>query len=384
MKNIVFFGHSSNYSGAEITLYEILMDLKLRNSFKLHLILPSFGGAMYAQYKNLGINCVEVPFPWTKTPRSFFNYLNYPQNKMSLYKFQKRFRKQLVPLVKNLSPNLIFSNTSVFPWGSITANALDIAHIWSIREDISNQSTFINLDTSHTGVNEIYESSKIVYLPSKQIQNRLKLNQENLNKTKILYTIPKFQMPDEISESNYLRDSRLRIAWVGSYNKNKNPFTLLKAARILKNRGANFLISFYGEGELRSKMIDFVTKSNLVDFVKIGPHHQDLSQIFNLNNICVSTTKNEAFGRTLAEGANFGLIPVYPDKSSWEERFTPNLNSLSFDSVNTYDLAEKLLSLSDINYRQKLSSALVSLAKRNYDFQSPGSIVSFDIEKLVK
>jgi hypothetical protein len=98
----------------------------------------------------------------------------------------------------------------------------------------------------------------------------------------------------------------------------------------------------------------------------------------------VSTTKNEAFGRTLAEGANFGLIPVYPDKSSWEERFTPNLNSVSFDSLNTYDLAEKLFSLYDINYRQELSSALISLTKRNFDFQSPGSIVSSDIEKMVK
>ena len=112
MKNIVFFGHSSNYSGAEITLYEILKELKINFDHRLHLVLPSFKGDMYAQYKNLGINCLEIPFPWTKTPKNFWNYIRYPNNKISIFKYRRKFTKHFIAQIKDLQPKLIFSNTS--------------------------------------------------------------------------------------------------------------------------------------------------------------------------------------------------------------------------------------------------------------------------------
>jgi glycosyltransferase involved in cell wall biosynthesis len=384
MKNIVFFGHSSNYSGAEITLYEILKELKINFDHRLHLVLPSFEGDMYDQYKNLGINCLEIPFPWTKTPKNFWNYIRYPNNKISIFKYRRKFTMHFIAQIKDLQPKLIFSNTSVFPWGSLAATNLGVPHIWSIREDISDDNTFINLDYAHTGVKQIYETSKLVYLPSNLILNKLKLSPEYFQKSKILYTTPSFHSTGVAMKSEFLQSPILKILWLGSYDRNKNPFALLKAAKYLKDKKVNFLISFFGAGELGSKMKSFVYENRLEDYVNVGTHNQNLVNIFKLHNVCVSTAKSEAFGRTLAEASYFGLIPIFPENSSWEERFTPNLDSLSFNLEKENDLAEKLLSLLDQNLRVKLSDDLVALAERNFDFKSPGSVVLSDIEKLVE
>ena len=64
------------------------------------------------------------------------------------------------------------------------------------------------------------------------------------------------------------------FVFLGRYADQKNPLFLIEVAKILKEHGLNFKISFFGSGKLKEAMIQKVKLYNLKDYVFINSEEE--------------------------------------------------------------------------------------------------------------
>lgn len=93
----------------------------------------------------------------------------------------------------------------------------------------------------------------------------------------------------------------------------KNHTQLLQAARILRHRGASFLINVVGEGYKRPDYEAWVRDNGLTDFVRFLGYRDDVPELTAAADVCVLTSVKEGLPRAVIEAAVCGRPMVATD-----------------------------------------------------------------------
>lgn len=368
MKKIFYLSHLSNVGGAELTLLDIALELK-RKKYDVTIGLPDLKGDLYRYLDYYQIDYIVTNLPIFRDGDNSKIEISDFTNIISELKF-KIHKKQI---------NLIMSNTSTIPWGAIISAEMLIPHAWIIRESHPFDHNLSYSNGEICTPKYILKYSDRVYLPSKQSGRNWFGEQFELNqKLGILYTRPLNDRIQDLSiyKKNFFK-KELTIGLVTSLEEYKNVKFLYSIIKNWNSTDCGLVI--FGTGSKKYELSELIKKYDKNLVIEYKGHCQDLSQVYNLIDINLSLNQNEAFGRTLSEGAFFGCIPMYPSTSSFNERFENLVTGIAFDplTIETFFKVVDKLQLNRI-LLEKISNQVQNLAHSGFNVDSPATIIEND------
>lgn len=278
-----------------------------------------------------------------------------------------------------MNTDVVITNTSVIPWGGVLARKYGFPHIWMIREDISPNGTMQAISNNYDIYKEINDLSDFVLFPSKLV--KLKLNFRIRVISDILYSSPKFMKSE--SESTYLYSKGiLRIAWVGSLTTQKDPLKLIIIAQALRKLQQDFEIHIFGVGELKEILIKEISDQKLENNLIYRGHTQNLAAEMKFFDFSISTATNEAFGRSLVESCELGVIPIYPIDSSWEERFKESGCGIAYFDIE--DISSKVCTIMQSKELIKLKRNVIRAFNSNFSLEQPHLTIERAVNRVKK
>ena len=131
--SVVFFSHSAGLAGAERSLLDLIKGLTER-AILCTVVLPGEGKLSDVLKEN---GCAVYMLPESVRSKISWwwcgiNSDDYSKRKMtdSLHVVMNK----IVPELKKINPDIIYSQTIVSPWGAVCAGLLNIPHVLSVRE----------------------------------------------------------------------------------------------------------------------------------------------------------------------------------------------------------------------------------------------------------
>jgi glycosyltransferase involved in cell wall biosynthesis len=110
------------------------------------------------------------------------------------------------------------------------------------------------------------------------------------------------------------------IGMIARLEKHKDHVTLIRAAKILKDRGRSIAVKFVGEGSQRHALQQIVDADGLADTVTLLGMRRDIAAILaKLDVFAFSTTPDEGFGIALVEAMLAGVPIVASDVGACRE-----------------------------------------------------------------
>jgi glycosyltransferase involved in cell wall biosynthesis len=191
----------------------------------------------------------------------------------------------------------------------------------------------------------------------------------------------------------------LRIAWAARWEHDKNPDTFFAAIRTLRDSGADFRLSVFGQTyqEIPPAFLDaHKTLRSHLDHWGYVDSHDDYLEKLSLADVFVSTADHEFFGLAAMEAISLGLRPLLPRRLAYPELLGLGRDVITKDSNSPiadfyYDgsaleLADRLARLAERpddvlpeSHRQALREAA-----DHYSWQRRAREMDEELEQLIR
>ena len=132
----------------------------------------------------------------------------------------------------------------------------------------------------------------------------------------------------------HLEEPKNRILFLGRYMPQKNPMLALETAAILKKDGFLFHLDFYGNGNLKETMEQYVEKEGLSDCVQIHPATKQVKEVILSSDLLLLTSEYEGWPLIIGE-ANALSRPVVSSE------FGPTIHEMVKEGENGWIIPSK-------------------------------------------
>ena len=296
----------------------------------------------------------------------YFRYINYL---IHYYLFLKIFK---IYIKNNGKPDLLhvhFSEFSIY-------TAYKIKKKYKIPYILTEHSTdFLDgrYEKRYNRKTELYKKIRLCFVETKKIicvssVLKKKLTKYyNLNKNKLV-VIPNLSKTLNLKKNP---KKNTDIIFVGTLDNRKNPFLLLKAfKKIYKNK---LKLIFIGDGFLKNKMINFIKKNNLKNYVKIysSLRRESVLKLISKSKILASTSFYETFGIVIIEAYSMGIPVIMTDSLGNRDLYNKycSIKVKNFDVDSFANSIDKMLN----NYKNYKKNKIINFYKKNF---SPNQVVN--------
>jgi len=357
---IIFFSHTAGLGGSERSLLE-LIDKLLQKDVLITVILPC-NGPLKKFLDEKGVITEIISYSWWAKIEKLSPQEIIEKNTETLKNLLSA-----IPRLKELNPDVIYTNTVVIPWGAITAIILNKPHIWHLRE-------FGKIDHGlHFDLKE-KEVKKFINTTSNAV----------ITNSKALYDFYK----DEVDKKkmsvayNYIQISKKLLEEKPKINpfKNKDTLKLLILATITPSKGQldavlaiheiikkNYKVELAIIGQKNNKLYlekieKYIKDNNLESFIHIFDFIDNPYPVIKLADIVLNCSVNEAFGRTTVEAMLLKKPVIGTKRGGTLELIKEGVNGFHYESGNYKELAKK------IEFFILNKNKIKELAKNGYEF----------------
>ncbi len=344
--SVVLFSHSALLGGAERSMLDLVRGLMERGTV-CTTVSPS-PGPLREELIQLGC-AVYVPpgfmpdstgWWWTNTPSGT------PQ--AALAQTSKLAMEVILPELRILSPDIIFSQTIVSPWGALCAEAMELPHVLSAREygEIDHHLSFtLGFQPSMTA---LYKSSEAVFCISEDVKNTL-FKDDIDHKTDVVYSHIKIS-PDvpntPFSNRSPCTDHVVPMIGIfGSIVRSKGQSDLVHACLELNKRGERIkcmLVGHMPDPTYVEELKKDIAASGYSDQFTWTGYTPTPYALMRQMDIIVSCAQNEALGRTLIEGILLNKPILYANSGGPKEIFIHGLHGLAYPPGDPITLANMI------------------------------------------
>lgn len=180
----------------------------------------------------------------------------------------------------------------------------------------------------------------------------------------------------EIFKPDYSKKSKkFKIIFVGRLVAQKDPFTFLKAVKILSQiKEFNFEVNILGNGLLLNTMKKFVAENNLSEIVnfKGWVSKTEILEEYQSSHIQVVSSKAEAMSIAVLESLSTGLFLISTPVSGNNDIIKPHINGEFFNFENKKELSEKITHFYNTKYIEnyKIPDNFLSDFRDKYDWKN--------------
>ena len=260
-------------------------------------------------------------------------------NYFSILKINKYIRK--------VKPDIIYTNTIYSQVGSLVAKKNNIKHLWHIRE-LVNEDMRADFDFGIRYVSKIVRNTTSCIIYNSDFTKKKYENYFLGIRSKVIYN----GWLDVKEKLNPGRKEPVNcnspvLCIVGSVHPGKGQILAVKAISILKKLYPNILLKICGEGDVRyvKKIKSFSKKMGLDNNVDWCGFVENVDKIYQLSDISLFCSENEAFGRVVVESMSFGCPVVAANRGGVLEIIDDGYNGLLYNCGDFLDLSEKIKNL---------------------------------------
>lgn len=346
MRTYVFVSHSPYLHGAELCLLESIQSIKLVENCRIIVIIPfGFSQELEKQLRNLKAEVITG-----------YSNVRWVDEKISINTFFlntiKNARKFYL-LLKKVQPDKVIINSIVTnPGFALGARFTNVNLVWYIHE----------LGDLDHGYKYLF-GKRLTFWMIKKLSNKIIFNsnftRRHFTKTEIGLTI-KYAVSNAVDfklTDNNISFPKNNAYWsiliCGRTWSSKGQLDVIEALNLLinKHEKKNILLTILGTVEcdyleLLKIKVEKYKISNHVIFV---PFSSNISKYFEIADIGITASRNEAFGRITVEYLKTGLITIGGKAGGTEEILNDFSNSYKYNIGDYENLASVLLSIMQLH-----------------------------------
>lgn len=162
----------------------------------------------------------------------------------------------------------------------------------------------------------------------------------------------------------------------------KDPFTMLKSIKLLKEKSDNFQVNIVWDWPLKNEMIDFVEQNNLQNNVVFSGwvSKEKIREYYQSNHIQICSSKVEAMSIAILESLYCWLY-ILSTPISWNNDMIIEWNNWEFFDIWDYEkLANKLIYWWKNYNNIKINSVNIEKLQKKYNWEN----IVYDLNNIIK
>lgn len=380
-KRLLFVIDSLGVGGAEKSLVTLL-NLLDYSRYEVDLQLFAYGG-IFEQFLSQEVNLLSQ--------LDYVKFLNLPLWRQILS--LKRFFARLMYSLRIRKKGILHADKACIYWQTIGSYIEEAAKVYDVaiayaqgvptfytidKIKAKKKLVWVNVDYKLQGATRTYqrvyyEKADVIVPVSDSAYNVFStlVYPEFREKMKIMWDINDGQMIQRMSElpsDKPIKKDVPVIMTAGRLNKPQKGYDLaLEAAKILRNRGAQFRWYAIGDGPYRGEMERFIAENQLQEhFILLGFTANPYSYMRQCD-IYVQTSRHEGFGLTIAEARILNRPVVCTNFEACTMQMVDGKNGLitSFEPNDIADAIELLMN--DKELYQNIQNYLMQEKKGNVE-----------------
>lgn len=181
-------------------------------------------------------------------------------------------------------------------------------------------------------------------------------------------------------------DGKLKLLIIARMIPFKRYEDLFRAAKSLKDRNFfDFVINIRGNGILEADLNRLIDELKIRDKVNFLPKvtNRELIDVYNRNDVIVLPSVDEPIGIVVPEAMACGLPAIISDTCGAKTYVKDGENGFIFKTYDYFDLADKIVQLSDKEKRARLGKAAMETIKRDFDSRVVAEKFYQDIKDII-
>lgn len=353
-KKIAILGSKAILGGSETKIYNIARLIN-KQLVDIDVIFLYEEGPISSKLKDININTYVLDL----------NKNGYLSTVKTLFKLMKEEKYELVYVfgykMNFLVRFIYYLGTKVDIYTAVESTRNNKRKIENILDKVTSRSVKKYVCISKDVVNVTINRDKIDSKKVKLIYNGIdcKSFESNLSKKESLSYL----------NIESLEDQDIIIGTVGNLREAKGHVYLIKALKILKDRGyKNIKCVLVGDGELRENLQNLTKVLDLEEHVTFLGSRNDVNYIIPCFDVFVIPSLWEGFGLAAVE-AMVSKVPVIASNvGGLKEVIEDNISGLLSESGNEKDLSDKIeLLIKDETLREKIINNGYKRAKLKFD-----------------
>lgn len=308
--------------GSGKALLNIVQGLSKRRDFQSYIVLPSLSCDLAKRLQEAGAICFELKIPRAIYPsyNKIKDIIRFPYFLIKLAFLSIISYKKLCKIVKDVSPDIVHTNTGVIHVGFFVARKLKIKHVWHIRE-------FQDLDFG------------MKFFPSKRFFIRLLLSKNNtcvfVSETIREHFLPKSgsaviydgvldgtnPIPAICPKENY-------FLFVGNLGDGKGVMSAVSAFLRFSEYNKLFKLKIAGLGDNYEKIKQVSMKCPQIELLGF---RNDIADLMSRATALLAPSRSEGFGFITVEAMYNGCWVIGKDSAGIKEQFNNIFNVSGID-----------------------------------------------------
>lgn len=332
--NILFVCTDFNRSGAALAMIELAEKVKEFGN-DVFLLYPGKGNAVEeAQKRSLHYKIIRS-YEWVKP-------LNRSEKLHEKVKWALKHIYNIIPivricyLIKKEKIDIVHNNTLWGYVGPFSAKLLHVPYIWHMRELLEQQQQQLRWKKF---CEKLISDSNALIAISGLVENNYK---SRFPKEKIHLIYDGVDIKKMYRENHTLfQDEITKIMIAGGVRESKRQLDVVKAIEILVKKRINVHLSIVGDDNTDyAKIIkNYINENHLNKFITFCGETADIVSYWEKNDISVTASQFEAFGRVTAEAMLSGCVVVVSNSGANEEIVTHGQTGYVYELKDSNSLA---------------------------------------------
>ena len=331
---ILFVCTDFNRSGAALAMIELAEKVKMLGNDVL-LLYPGYGDAVEEAIKRGQDYRVIRSYEWVK-PLVRKESLRIKTKWLLKHIYNIIAIKQIEHLIKQEKVEIVHINTLWGYVGAVAARRTNTPYVWHMRELLEQQQQ--QLRWKKYGEKLIGDAEALIAI-SKLVEN----NYSGRFPEDKIHLIYDGVDVDKMYRENHLlfKDHTIKVMIAGGVRPAKRQLDVVQAVELLTNRGADIELSVVGadDTEYATTIKEYIKAHNLENTVKFLGETDDVAAYWEKNDISVTSSEFEAFGRVTAEAMLTGCVVVVSNSGANEEIVTDGKTGYVYELGSPESLA---------------------------------------------
>ncbi len=359
--SLCFFAHTAELGGAERTLLGLIEELITNHGAICCVVVPG-QGAFAQALERVGASCIIAQYQWWCAQEQ----LTGNERGQRIRQGIESVFADIVPQIKKIDPDCIWTMTMVIPWGAMIAGILAKPHVWSVHEygeKDHDLKFFWPLDQISA---DIVASSSLVYVVSKGIVAALFPTSPADRLRPFPYSIAVPPASDGDSELEFFKESKsIKLGVFASLHPAKGQEDAVLALAQLVARGHNvelLLAGLTADQSYRERLVALGRKLKVAERIHFSGFLDDPYRAMRSCDIIVVCSRNEAFGRVAVEAMLLKKAVVYAAAGGLLESMIDGQTGLSYPPA---DIESLVAGLEELIGNPERRTAIGEFARRH-------------------
>lgn len=339
-KNILFISHESSLYGAQRSLCDLILNLD-KEKFSATVLVHRYG-PLSKELENHGVRVRQVPFAWwVSTKMGPAVFIRALRNLMALFNV---WRKGWLEDV-----DLVYTNTSVVPFGGLLSLFFGVPHIWHIRE-FATEDYLLKFDfTFPLSARFMNKTSSLIVFNSNAVSDKYKELLSRRKMTTVYNGI--LSLGKELSSfqgKSIESKSKITICIVGNISQSKGQLLAVEALKLtVENGGFDAHLRVVGTGptEELDKVTALARQLNVDCRMTLEGYRTDVDEILAEADVCWVCSQAEAFGRVIVESMAAGTPVLASASGGIPEVIDNGITGILYPQGDAAALAQSTISL---------------------------------------